>query len=192
LTDLASRIEACRACALGATRRRAIPGVGPAGATTMLVGTAPTWRAEEAARPLSDGAEVVLREAGIDPDAVFTATLVRCRPPAGRAPADDEIAACRPFLEEEAAATAPARVLALGSFATRHLAPDAPPFSAWHGLERPLRLGGHDTTLVPVLDPEAIRQVPSIAVAFWGPPAPGAASPPLATPAPDDDQLGLF
>ncbi len=189
--DLAARIASCRACALSATRRHAVAGVGRADATTVLIGVAPTWRAEGDGRTLSAAATAILDDVGIDASDVFTTTLVRCRPPGGRAPTDDEIASCRPFLDEEIATIAPTRVLALGSFVTRQIAPDAPAFGAWHGLERPLELGGHRTVVVPVLDPEAVAQVPSLAASFWGPSSPVTAVAAAATPV-DDDQLGLF
>jgi DNA polymerase len=43
---------------------------------------------------------------------------VKCRPPGNRAPKAAEVAACRPFLEQQLAAAAPTLIVALGGTAT--------------------------------------------------------------------------
>jgi uracil-DNA glycosylase family 4 len=50
---------------------------------------------------------------------VYIANVVKCRPPNNRDPLPDEIASCRPYLDEQLALIAPRVVLTLGNFATR-------------------------------------------------------------------------
>jgi uracil-DNA glycosylase len=203
---LADRVAACERCGLARTRRRAIAGECPPGATVLLIAAAPSFPAELVGRALSDEARDVLAAAGVDVSAVAATTLVKCRPPAGRAPTADEIEACRPYLEEQVADQRPETVIALGAAVLRALAPAAPPLEACHGHSRPVTIGGHDTRLLPVLDPYAIAEVPSLAALLaadlGGPPAPAASPAPATAPpvtAPPDEtepdgapQLGLF
>jgi DNA polymerase len=204
VASLADRVAACERCGLAHVRQRAIAGDCPVGATVLLIAAAPSFPAELVGRALSDEAREVLTAAGLDMETVATTTLVKCRPPAGRTPTADEIEACRPFLEEQVAAQRPETVVALGATALRALAPDAPPLSASHGLSRPVTIGDHTARLLPVLDPYAVAEVPSLAAllaADLGGPAPAAAPPAQAAappsaaaePAAEDlPQLGLF
>jgi DNA polymerase len=204
MASLADRVAGCERCGLARVRQRAIAGDCPPGATVLLIAAAPSFPAELVGRALSDEAREVLAAAGVDMATVATTTLVKCRPPAGRTPATEEIAACRPFLEEQVAAQRPETVIALGAAVLRALAPAAPPLSVSHGHSRPLTVGGHEMRLLPVLDPYAVAEVPSLAVlltADLGGPAaaleptaepataPADAAPPALEDAP---QLGLF
>src|SRR4051794_10543000 len=101
---LADRVAACERCGLARTRRRAVPGDEMPGAALLLVAVAPSFAGELVGHALSDEAREVLEEAGVDVAATAATTLVKCRPPGGRAPTEEEIAACRPYLEEQIAA----------------------------------------------------------------------------------------
>lgn len=203
MESLADRVAACERCGLAATRRRAIAGECPPDATVLVIAAAPSFPAELVGRALSDEAREVLAAAGVDVAAVAATTLVKCRPPAGRTPTADEIDACRPYLEEQVAEQRPETVIALGATVLHALSPAAPPLQACHGHVRPAAIGGHELRLLPVLDPYAVAEVPSLAAllsADLGGPAPVAA-PPAAEPAtaaapeePDEaaPQLGLF
>jgi DNA polymerase len=203
--SLADRVAGCERCGLAQVRQRAIAGECPAGATVLLIAAAPSFPAELVGRALSDEAREVLTAAGVDMATVATTTLVKCRPPAGRTPTEDEIAACRPFLEEQVADQRPETVIALGGPVLRSLSPGAPPLSTSHGHSRPITIGQHEARLVPVLDPYAIAEVPSLAPLLaedLGGPAPRASATPAAAPdvAPAEEpepseappQLGLF
>ena len=110
----------------------------------LLIAAAPSFPAELVGRALSDEAREVLAAAGVDVAAVAATTLVKCRPPAGRTPTADEIAACRPLLEEQVAEQLPETVIALGATVLRSLAPGAPPLSDLHGHSRPGTIGEHE------------------------------------------------
>ena len=179
MESLADRVAVCERCGLAATRRRAIAGESPPGATVLVIAAAPSFPAELVGRALSDEAREVLSAAGVDIASVAATTLVKCRPPAGRTPTADEIAACRPYLEEQVAEQRPETVIALGAAVLRALAPAAPPLQACHGHSRPVTIGGHDLRLLSVLDPYAVAEVPSLApllAADLGCPAPVAES----------------
>jgi DNA polymerase len=64
---------------------------------------------------------LLAEEVGIARDRVYIANVVKCRPPDNRDPTPDEIAACRPYLEEQVAIIAPKVVVTLGNFATKVL-----------------------------------------------------------------------
>ncbi len=64
---------------------------------------------------------LLAEELGIDRSHVYIANVVKCRPPDNRDPRPDEIAACRPWLEDQIARIAPKVVVTLGNFATKLL-----------------------------------------------------------------------
>ena len=162
MASLADRVAACEQCGLARTRTRAVAGDDAPGASVLLIAAAPSFPGELVGRALSDEARDVLAKAGVDLADAAATTLVKCRPPAGRAPTEEEIAACRPYLEEQVAAQQPATVLALGATVLRALAPTAPPFATCHGHARPAAIGDHEVRLLPVLDPYAVAEVPSL------------------------------
>jgi DNA polymerase len=192
--SLADRVAACERCGLARTRRQAVAGDDVPGATLLLIATAPSFAGELVGRALSDEARDVLAKAGLDVAAAAATTLVKCRPPAGRAPTDEEIAACRPYLDEQIAGQQPETVIALGAAVLRALAPAAPSFASCHGHARPAAIGGRELRLLPVLDPYAVAEVPSLApllaadLGIAPPPAPAAE--PEAAPAPPDPAVG--
>jgi len=161
--SLADRVAACERCGLARTRRQAVAGDEVPGAALLLIAAAPSFAGELVGRALSDEAREVLAKAGLDVAAAAATTLVKCRPPAGRTPTDEEIAACRPYLEEQVAAQQPDTVIALGAGVLRALAPAAPPFATCHGHTRPVAIGDRELRLLPVLDPYAVAEVPSLA-----------------------------
>jgi uracil-DNA glycosylase len=121
----AAEIAACTACAeLAAARQRvvvgepAVAGVGPATGGLVLVGEAPGAAEDAAGRPFVGKAgqllDRTLAEVGLDRMQVAVLNVLKCRPPANRAPKPDEVTRCRPFLERQLALLAPSLVVALG------------------------------------------------------------------------------
>ena len=175
MSSLADRVAACERCGLARTRRQAVAGDEVPGADVLLIAGAPSFAGELLGHALSEEAREVLERAGLELAAASATTLVKCRPPAGRAPTDEEIAACRPYLEEQVAEQRPETVIALGAGVLRALAPAAPPFASCHGHLRPATIGDRELRLLPVLDPYAVAEVPSLApqlAADLGTPAP--------------------
>lgn len=119
---LAAACEACRACGLGAIRRQAVIGRGDPTARLMLVGEAPGAEEDACGLPfvgrsgrLLDG---LLQEAGLAPDRdLFICNALKCRPPDNRRPTAQELAACRPWLEQQIRLQDPAVIVMAGASA---------------------------------------------------------------------------
>jgi uracil-DNA glycosylase family 4 len=128
---LAGAIAVCTRCELCGTRRDAGPGRGPVGpARWLALAAAPGRQDEKDRRAVSGDAGLLLdnmlKAAGLAaPTDVHVTHLVKCRPAgpdgADRAPTQDEVTACRPFLERELALTQAAVIVTFGQAAARGL-----------------------------------------------------------------------
>ena len=120
--DLPQHIAACTACELCQSRQQAVPGVGPASATWLVVGEAPGAEEDrqgepfvgQAGRLLDNMLAAIGQKRG---EAVYIANVLKCRPPGNRNPTPAEVSACRPYLERQIALLRPKLILALGRFA---------------------------------------------------------------------------
>jgi len=117
---------ACRKCAIGAERRNNVYGEGDPRARLMVIGEGPGETEDKLGRPFVGRAGELLNKmlAAIDlaRESVYICNIVKCRPtlrtPGGlrnRAPDPQEIANCRPFLDEQIALVQPSIILALGA-----------------------------------------------------------------------------
>src|SRR5256885_7140758 len=125
LEEVAAKARECTLCRLHRNRTRAVPGEGPVDADLFLIGEAPGRQEDAAGRPFVGSAGKVLNKAltaaRIPRKDVFITNLVKCRPPANRAPKADEMEACRPYLESQIQAVRPRVLVTLGSTALRSL-----------------------------------------------------------------------
>ncbi|KUK44296.1 MAG: Phage SPO1 DNA polymerase-related protein [Methanothrix harundinacea] len=123
LDSLALEIRSCRRCPLSKDRTKAVPGEGPEWAEILLVGEAPGRDENLAGRPFVGRAGSVLdrclEEAGIDRSRIFITNAVKCRPPNNRRPKNDEVEACRPYLEAQIELVQPKVVILMGNAATK-------------------------------------------------------------------------
>jgi DNA polymerase len=130
--ELVADIDACRACALGATRTCSVPGVGVQGAPWMFVGEAPGADEDAQGEPFVGAAgrllDNMLAALGLSRERdVFIANVLKCRPPGNRAPEPAEADACRPYLDRQIELVGPTLIVALGkSAACTLLGVDAP------------------------------------------------------------------
>lgn len=152
---LNERIADCPACGLARTRSRTVPGSGPANAQIMFIGEAPGAREDELGLPFVGRAgqflDELLASIQMSRDTVFIANVVKCRPPANRDPQPDEMAACRPFLDEQIATIDPRVIVTLGRFSMqRWFAGSA--ISRIHG--QPRRIEG-SRIVIPMYHPAA-------------------------------------
>ena len=90
---------------------------------------------------------------GLRRDDVFIANVVKCRPPENRNPRPDEIAACRPYLEQQIAMVAPRVIVPLGNFATQLLLDTKTGITKLRGQAFPY---GERSMIVPTLHPAAV------------------------------------
>jgi uracil-DNA glycosylase len=121
---------ACRRCTIGYERSNNVYGEGDPAARLMVVGEGPGETEDALGRPFVGAAGKLLDRmlAAIDlpRESVFICNTVKCRPtlpgprgPKNRAPEPQEMANCRPFLDEQIAIIAPTVILALGAPAAK-------------------------------------------------------------------------
>ncbi len=156
LAELAAVAAGCTRCALATTRTQVVFGVGDPGADLMFVGEAPGRDEDLQGVPFVGRSGQLLdrllaEEVGIGREAVYIANVVKCRPPENRDPKPDEVAACRPYLEEQVAPIAPKVVVTLGNFATRLLLDTDQGITRLRGRAYPMG----DVQLVPTFHPAA-------------------------------------
>jgi uracil-DNA glycosylase family 4 len=115
----------CARCRLRAGCRQVVFGEGPEDAGLVLIGEGPGANEDEQGRPFCGRAgellDRILAAAGFRREDVYVSNVVLCRPPGNRTPADDEVAACRPWLERRLELLRPRVVVALGATAVRAL-----------------------------------------------------------------------
>lgn len=126
LAELASEAEACRNCALGSVRTRAVFGVGNPEADLMFVGEAPGFHEDQQGEPFVGAAgqlltKLIEQKLGLKRADVYIANTLVCRPPGNRDPLPEEIEACKPFLRAKLDLIEPRLVVALGNFAAKLL-----------------------------------------------------------------------
>ena len=131
-------------------------GVGDPDADLLFVGEAPGRDEDLQGIPFVGRSGQLLdrllaEELGITRDQVYIANVVKCRPPDNRDPKPDEIASCRPYLEEQVALIAPKVVVTLGNFATKLLLDTDQGITKLRGAAYPM--GG--AQLVPTFHPAA-------------------------------------
>jgi uracil-DNA glycosylase family 4 len=126
----AASADACRRCAIGYERRNNVYGEGDPAAALMVVGEGPGETEDSLGRPFVGRAgqllDRMLAAIGLAREDVYICNTVKCRPtlaaPNGlrnRAPEPDEMANCRPFLDEQIEIIAPRVLLALGAPAAK-------------------------------------------------------------------------
>jgi uracil-DNA glycosylase family 4 len=130
LAQAAAGAEACRKCAIGYDRRHNVYGEGDPLAALMVVGEGPGETEDMLGRPFVGRAgqllDRMLNAIGLAREEVYICNTVKCRPTLpglhglrNRAPDPDEMANCRPFLDEQIEIVAPRVILALGAPAAR-------------------------------------------------------------------------
>jgi uracil-DNA glycosylase family 4 len=107
LEKIAANVRGCPLCKLSRSRKNAVPGEGQLSAKIMFIGEAPGRSEDEKGRPFVGAAgrilDELLKKAGIERSQVFITNIVKCRPPNNRVPKEDELTACRPYLDRQIA-----------------------------------------------------------------------------------------
>jgi len=142
-------------------------GAGNPRAELVFVGDAPGAEDDQLGQPFSGEAGKLLTRMieamGYTRDGVYICTVVRCRPPGGRAPSPDEVAACEPFLRAQIAALRPRAIVALGQFAAQQMLRDPTPISQLRGTWREYC----GVRLMPTFHPAYLLQKPSEKKKVW-------------------------
>lgn len=160
LQQVASECAACTKCALHHSRKKAVPGVGPADAEILFIGEGPGYHENEQGLPFVGQAGKLLDEMlasiGLQRSQVFITNVVKCRPPSNRDPQPQELAACNAYLERQIAAINPKVIVTLGRFSMAKFLPNAK-ISVVHGQAR--HIGGR--LVVPFFHPAAALHQPA-------------------------------
>jgi DNA polymerase len=123
LEQVRERLGDCTRCPLSQGRSTIVFGDGNPDADILFVGEGPGAEEDKRGLPFVGRAGELLtrmieRGMGIARSEVYICNIVKCRPPQNREPLPNEIAACRPFLDEQIDAVAPKVIVALGRPAT--------------------------------------------------------------------------
>jgi uracil-DNA glycosylase family 4 len=139
LAQIAKEVSTCTNCALHHSRKKAVPGEGPARAEIMFIGEGPGFHENEQGRPFVGAAgqflDQLLEQAGVTRGDVWIGNVVKCRPPGNRDPLPEELAACDVYLERQIEAINPSIIVTLGRFSMNKFMPGAK-ISQVHGQMR--------------------------------------------------------
>lgn len=159
LEALYQQIRQCEKCPLAQGRTRAVPGEGPEDADIMFIGEAPGFHEDQQGRPFVGAAgqflDTLLASITLSRGDVYIANIIKCRPASNRDPQPDEIAACRPYLDEQIALIKPKMIATLGRFSMQ-LAFKGVSISRVHG--SPKKVG--DIVYFPLFHPAAALHQP--------------------------------
>ncbi|HEX9889297.1 MAG TPA: uracil-DNA glycosylase [Nitriliruptorales bacterium] len=148
----------CTSCRLHEGRTNVVFGSGDVEAELMIVGAAPSTHDDLLGRSYVGGAGNLLTnalgDAGIDREATYVTTFVKCHPPGSRAPQPDEVEACGGYLLEQLAWVQPRVVVSLGELAMRLFVRRPYPLGKIAGVRFEL----YGATFIPTYDPgDALR-----------------------------------
>lgn len=126
LDSIKEQAMVCTACQLANHRTNVVFGVGNPNADLMFVGEGPGREEDLAGEPFVGRSgklldQLMQQELGVDRSQCYIGNVVKCRPPNNRDPLEEEIVACRPFLEGQIREIDPLVIITLGNFATRLL-----------------------------------------------------------------------
>jgi len=130
----------CQNCPLGATRTKFVYARGNPKADVMFIGEAPGRDEDLQGEPFVGRAgkllDKILAAIKFDPDEVYIANILKCRPPENRDPLLDEMNTCLPHLMEQIHLVRPKIVCALGRIAAQALLKTTTPLGKrrkkWH------------------------------------------------------------
>lgn len=118
--SLYERVRSCQGCALAQTRTNSVPGEGPLTAEVLFIGEAPGANEDKLGRPFVGQAgqflDELLAAGGLKRPEVYICNVLKCRPPANRDPAPDEITACADYLDEQIRLVDPLVIVTLGRY----------------------------------------------------------------------------
>ena len=159
LVEVEKRALGCTLCRLAEGRTQVVFGEGDPHADLMVVGEGPGREEDLQGRPFVGRSgqlldKLLAEEAGLERRQVYIANTTKCRPPNNRDPLPDELAACRPYLDQQVELIRPAVILTLGNFASKALLETAEGITKLRGRTYPFP-GGSGAVVVPTFHPAA-------------------------------------
>jgi uracil-DNA glycosylase len=129
LENVSQEVSSCTKCILHYSRKKAVPGEGPATASIMFIGEGPGFHENEQGRPFVGAAGKLLDELltgiGMKRADVYITNVVKCRPPGNRDPLPEELDTCNDYLERQIQAINPKVIVTLGRFSMARFLPNA-------------------------------------------------------------------
>ncbi|MCK5212706.1 MAG: uracil-DNA glycosylase [Dehalococcoidia bacterium] len=120
LTELSRQMASCQACELAQQRNKVVPGEGADDADLLFIGEAPGFNEDQQGKPFVGAAgsflDQLLASIGLSRGDVYIANVIKCRPPGNRDPLPGEIAACKPWLDQQIELIRPKIIVTLGRF----------------------------------------------------------------------------
>lgn len=154
LRELAEASRKCVSCGLCKQRTQVVPGEGDERAEIMFIGEGPGFHEDRQGRPFVGAAGQLLDDLlgtiGLTRPQVFITNVVKCRPPGNRDPLPEEVAACRPWLDQQIRLLKPKLIVTLGRHAMGIFFP-CELISKIHGLPR----GSGSYLVMPMYHPAA-------------------------------------
>jgi len=124
----------CTKCALSSSRRHIVVDRGNPNAKVLMIGEGPGENEDLQAKAFVGRAgqllDELMKEIGFNTNQEsLIINVVKCRPPENRAPKQEEVNACMPFLKKQIALVKPKIILLLGATALKHVVEDKKEFS---------------------------------------------------------------
>lgn len=145
----------CTKCRLAAGRTQVVWAAGNLESDLLFIGEAPGFHEDREGEPFVGAAgqllDKLLAEIGLDRTQAAIVNVIKCRPPGNRDPFEDEIEACRPYLQAQIEHMAPRVIVTLGNFATRFMLESSVGITRARGR----KYSRGSTTVVPTFHPAA-------------------------------------
>ncbi len=186
MSALAGQVRSCRKCGLGYARLNAVFGVGSYKARIVFVGEGPGFQEDHQGEPFVGRSGQLLDKImdtvlGLKRSEVYIANIVKCHPMKNpetpeahgndRPPSQEEISACRPYLDEQLRFIRPACIVTLGSVPTKVLLNAEKGISLMRGrwYDYPVDLfgPGHPIKVMPTYHPAALLRNPNLKRDTW-------------------------
>ena len=157
----------CQRCKLAGGRKNIVFGQGNPNAALMFVGEAPGSDEDEQGLAFVGRAGQLLTKIieamGTKREDVFIANVLKCRPPNNRNPEPDEVASCRPFLDEQIRLIRPKVIVTLGSFAAQAILETDEPIGRMRGHWREVK----GVRVMPTFHPAFLLRSPERKKDVW-------------------------
>ncbi len=167
----------CRRCPLSAHRTNIVADRGNPAASILVIGEGPgeqeDLKGEAFVGKAGQLLDKIMASVGLDTNRhMLIVNVVKCRPTENgdnRAPRQDEVEACLPFLQRQIALVKPKIILLLGATSLKHLDPSKKDFSMSNEAGRFFTLGGFPGVQFMVLyHPAALLYNAKLKPEMWG------------------------
>ena len=177
LDALKEEVLSCKKCPLGNSRLNAVFGVGDPYTNIMFIGEGPGFQEDHKGEPFVGRAgallDKIIAAMGFSRQTVYIANIVKCHPmknPSNpelktndRPPTQDEMQACKPYLDKQIEIIAPKVIVTLGSSSTKALLQTEETISSLRGKFKEY----HGIKLMPTYHPAALLRNPNLKKDVW-------------------------